>query len=158
MRVVLILVLVLFVSCASVQFKYQKHLMKDKYKWENREKALEHYLINLNNIDEFYLIETFVGWNNGHWGCFYIDDNSYCFSRPDIIDSVGFNEFKYDNFIVESLKKGSLDTLIKLSCSPKHVIISPASNYILTRFKDGVIKSYTVKAFDVNPDMSPDNL
>jgi len=154
----LIMIFFLSVSCVSLQNRYQKQLMKDKYKWENRRKALEYYSINLNNINEFYLVETFVGWNSGHWGCFYIGDKSYCFSRPDIIDSLDYKEFKYDNFIVESLKKGNVDTLMKLSHSPNHVIISPVSNYILTRYKNGVFKSYTVKAFDVNPDLPPDNL
>lgn len=145
-------------SCRVLQTSCPSELARDKHKWENRKKAIEHYNLDLKASQDFYLIESSVGWNLGHWGCFYLGDSTYCFSQPDPIKPIEFKPFVYDDFIVESLKEGNIDTLLVLSKSPDHKIVSPATSFILIRYVNGVYEEYQMNAFTVNPELPPDDL
>lgn len=145
-------------SCGLLQTTYPNELTRDKHKWENRKKAIEHYNLDLKASRVFYLIESTVGWNLGHWGCFYLGDSTYCFSQPDPLKPIEYKPFVYDDFIVESLKEGNIDTLFALSKSPVHKIVSPATNFILIRYVNGVYEEYQMNAFTVNQELPPDDL
>jgi len=148
----------LIISCGVLQCSWPYELTRDRRKWENRKKAIEHYNLDLKTNQDFYLIESSVGWNLGHWGCFYLGDSSYCFSQPEPLKPIEFKPFIYDVFIVESLKKGNIDTLLVLSKSPVHKIISPATSFFLVRYVNGVYEEFQMNAFKVKPELPPDDI
>ncbi len=148
-----------FVSCSVNRLNpnYPKELSDDSYLWENRLSALKHYQIDLNAYSEYYLIEEFVAYNKGHWGCFYLNASTHCFVRADLLDSIQYEQFEFNELILNSLKSGKMDTLWTLSTSFEHKIISPTTYLLLTKYKNNEINKFKMPSFKSEPEKFPDN-
>lgn len=136
---------------------YPKELSDDSYLWENRLNALKHYQIDLNVYSEYYLIEEFVAYNKGHWGCFYLNTLTHCFVRADLLDTIRYEHFEFNELILSSLKSGKMDTLWTLSASFEHKIISPTTHLLFTKYKNSVISKYKMPSFKAEPEKPPVN-
>jgi len=137
-----------FLSCNQVF--YPKFLKKDFCLWETRRAAIEHYGLYFLKNSDFILIETTYV-NDVYYGCFYVENSSFCFRKvPFKQNKVEFPEFSYEEFIVESLKNGNIDTLITLSKSLNHIVM-PRTTLRFTISKNGEFAEYQMYDFTTKP-------
>lgn len=151
MKNLFILFVFLASSCISMKQNNYDFLKNNSYLWKNRKEALVHYSINLNKINEYYLIETYYVTSGAYWGCFYIGNKEFCFNRHHYSDSISYKKFKYSKFLVNSLKNGNIDSLVKLSKSRKYAILSPAIFKYFTIYKNRKYKYFKLREFRIKP-------
>lgn len=154
------IIICLVASCNTKQLNLllPQKLKEDSYMWKNRLEALKYYEIDLSIHEEYYLIETYVIYNKGHWGCFYIDSSKYCFKRPDVLEPIRFVHVEYNELLLTSLKENELDTLWHFSKSFDHKIISPTTYFIFSKYENEELKQYKIPAFSVEAEKPPDDL
>jgi hypothetical protein len=150
-NLLVIFILIIAVSCVTPRQKCYNYLRKYKYKWDNLEKVLNHYSIDLDSLKEFYLIQTSSKYL-GHFGCFYIGDKKYGFNFDYEEKHIEYEEVKYHKLFFKSLKSGKMDTLVKLSNTLEHMVFG--GDYIIDfiSYKNNRFRYYILPEFVVELD------
>ena len=150
-NLLMILILIIAVSCVTPRQKCYNYLRKYKYKWDNLEKVLNHYSIDLDSLKEFYLIQTSSKYRV-HYGCFYVNDKKYSFSREYGETYIDYEDFNYHKLFFKSLKSGKMDTLIKLSQTFEHKLFGGEFVISFVSYKNNKFKYYELPKFVVELD------
>jgi len=150
-NLLMILILIIAVSCVTPRQKCYNYLRKYKYEWDNLEKVLDHYSINLDSLKEFYLIHTSSKYL-GHYGCFYVNDNKYSFYSKYGETYIDYGEVNYHKLFFKSLKSGKMDTLVKLSHTLDHRVIGGDYTITFVSYKNNKFKYYELPKFVVEAD------